>query len=398
MPVVHGARIQTRGDGQAEIEFENGSAVRLAPNSLLNVDELSLSSNGDRTSLLSLQEGTAYFDIENQHHDIFQISAGRQTFLPLKSAHFRLNAGDVALNLAVFKGDVQVTGSSIAETRIKKGETLTLNNNDPSHFELVKKIEAEPFDKWDANRRAYRSYYASANSYGNRHTPHYGMADLNFYGGFLDVPGYGSCWRPSYVPMGWDPFSDGAWVFYPGLGWTFASAYPWGWMPYHYGSWTWASGAGYCWLPSNRLTNWAAIPAVGYGAYGSTRHPFPPIRPPVAGRTGTTTVMVGAGPTTGTGGPGHRPLLSLDQALVHHSPRDLGVEAGVMTNGGHALVPLRQQCMNGNSSAAVSRASAPMSAPRMQPGGMSSSQSSNMGARPTPMPSSRSESRGQNPR
>src|SRR6266852_2108888 len=54
MPVVHGTRVWTRTDGQAEIEFEDGSTVRLAPDSLLTMDELSLTSDGDKVTRLSL--------------------------------------------------------------------------------------------------------------------------------------------------------------------------------------------------------------------------------------------------------------------------------------------------------------------------------------------------------
>ena len=37
MPVLDGSRIQTGGDGQAEVEFGDGSVARLTPNSSLSV-------------------------------------------------------------------------------------------------------------------------------------------------------------------------------------------------------------------------------------------------------------------------------------------------------------------------------------------------------------------------
>ena len=40
MPVVDGSRLQTGGDGQAEIEFGDGSVARLTPNSALQFDHL----------------------------------------------------------------------------------------------------------------------------------------------------------------------------------------------------------------------------------------------------------------------------------------------------------------------------------------------------------------------
>ena len=40
MPVVDGSRLQTGGDGQAEVEFGDGSVARLTPNSVLEFDHL----------------------------------------------------------------------------------------------------------------------------------------------------------------------------------------------------------------------------------------------------------------------------------------------------------------------------------------------------------------------
>ncbi len=42
---------------------------------------------------------------------------------------------------------------------------------------------------------------------------------------------------------------NGAWGFYPGYGYMFASAYPWGWMPYRYGNWMFVPSYGWMWQP-----------------------------------------------------------------------------------------------------------------------------------------------------
>jgi len=49
-------------------------------------------------------------------------------------------------------------------------------------------------------------------------------------------------WQPYFAGVGWNPFMDGAWSWYPGMGFMWASAYPWGWMPYYYGNWAYAPG------------------------------------------------------------------------------------------------------------------------------------------------------------
>ena len=71
------------------------------------------------------------------------------------------------------------------------------------------------------------------------------MSDMNYYGAYSNVPGFGMMWQPYFTGVGWNPFMDGAWSWYPGFGYMFASAYPWGWMPYRYGSWMSVPGMGW---------------------------------------------------------------------------------------------------------------------------------------------------------
>ena len=46
MPIVEGMKISTGSDGAAELEFEDGSTVRLTPDSLLDVQKLASSDDG----------------------------------------------------------------------------------------------------------------------------------------------------------------------------------------------------------------------------------------------------------------------------------------------------------------------------------------------------------------
>jgi hypothetical protein len=95
------------------------------------------------------------------------------------------------------------------------------------------------------------------------------------YGTWVDVDGYGRCWRPSVVIYnpGWQPYCDhGHWV-YTDCGWYWFSDYSWGWAPFHYGRWFQHSRWGWCWTPdtvwgpswvtwrySNDYCGWAPLP------------------------------------------------------------------------------------------------------------------------------------------
>ena len=75
------------------------------------------------------------------------------------------------------------------------------------------------------------------------------------YGSWVEVDGYGRCWRPTVVnyDSGWRPYCDrGHWV-YTDCGWYWDSDYSWG-ATFHYGRWFQNSSYGWCWYPD---TVWA---------------------------------------------------------------------------------------------------------------------------------------------
>src|SRR5689334_7249602 len=61
-------------------------------------------------------------------------------------------------------------------------------------------------------------------------------APLASHGTWVEVRGYGRCWRPSGIVVGWRPYCDGEWVW-TDCGWYWQSDEPWSWACYHYGSW-----------------------------------------------------------------------------------------------------------------------------------------------------------------
>src|SRR5690348_2315716 len=57
MPVTQGVRLESGDNGRAEVEFENGSVLRLADNTSVEFTQLSLASNGDRMSDVRVNDG-----------------------------------------------------------------------------------------------------------------------------------------------------------------------------------------------------------------------------------------------------------------------------------------------------------------------------------------------------
>ncbi len=109
---------------------------------------------------------------------------------------------------------------------------------------------------------------------------------------------------------------NGAWAWYPGVGYMWVSGYPWGWMPYYYGNWAYAGGYGWFWQPGYWNT-WAPVPTV-VNPPVRTPVPKPPIR-------GTGIVMVGQGLTA-------NPAKTPSRLAIRQGSAGFGVPRGAVRN------------------------------------------------------------------
>ncbi len=296
MPITQGMTIATQDNGRAEVQFEDGSTLRLTPGTQVSFPQLGLRSSGARVTTAQVDQGVAYFNVRHKGDDEFRVAfSGREIDLD-RNVRFRLDLTGANPELAVFKGELDVHAPS-GEARVKKDQTLTFDAEDPDRYQLAKDIASEAWDSWDNDRVRYESQY-SASSYAQ--SPYgYGQSDLNYYGSWVSWPGYGMVWRPAGVGYAWDPFYNGAWAWYPGFGYTWVSTYPWGWTPYRYGSWVFVSGYGWAWRPGAWRT-WNAIPPV-YNAPPNYHRP----RPPAPG-----TVIVRGRP--------HNPTVVVERGVIHN--------------------------------------------------------------------------------
>ncbi len=257
-------------NGQAEVEFENGSTVRLTPETRVSFDSLSLL-DGAKANQLTLEQGIAYFNLNHKDKNEFTVQLAGRDFEAKKSAHFRAEVARDSARLAVFNGQVEVAGPGKSLT-VHKHETFNFDPEDQARYAVAKGIDEYQFDTWDSQRDQYQAQYARVNYASG--APYYGWDDLNYYGSFAYIPGYGNIWRPYGVGYGWDPYSVGYWMWYPSFGYTWVSPYAWGWTPYRYGGWQFISGYGWGWRPGP-WHSWNTVAPV-YGAPPYYRVPIHP--------------------------------------------------------------------------------------------------------------------------
>ena len=235
-------------DGRAEVEFENGAMAFLAENTVLEFYDLSLN-DGAKTTRLVLRQGTASFYVNPADEDYFSVTGGDFTVEANSRASFRLDNFDDGSIVNVSKGHVSVLRKN-KTTLVAKGQSLSVHAGDEASLTVGQAASGDDFDRWVSGREdSVLSATNAAQRYINSPTYTSGIADLYTYGSWYPVSGYGNCWRPYGVGLGWSPFDNGGWFMDPWFGWGFVGYQPWGWLPYHYGGWVFDPGFGWLWSP-----------------------------------------------------------------------------------------------------------------------------------------------------
>jgi hypothetical protein len=276
-PFSVGDRIYTRNNSRASLAFTGRNFARLNPNTSLDV--LSLS---DRRTQLALRDGSAIFDVGYlDPNDLFEVATpyGAVDFQQPGLYNVAIdNNGQVLVS--VLSGLAQVVGLG-GSGQINKGELLTLigqtaadvvlsrlDGRDAGY--LVDDYYGYQYPRYyDGRYRDYNAYLSDpyyfdpyrrnvSYQYANSYIP--GLYDLDYYGDWQNVSGYGNCWAPR-VDSGWTPYESGYWINDYPYGPTWVSNEPWGYAPYHYGRWAYAGDRWY-WVPDATNTTPVYAPAL----------------------------------------------------------------------------------------------------------------------------------------
>ena len=264
-PFSVGDRIYTRDNSRASLAFTGRNFARLNPNTSLDI----LTLNDERTQL-ALRDGSAMFDVGYlDDGDLFEVATpyGAVDFQEPGLYNVGIDNGQVLVS--VLSGLAQVVGLG-GSGQISKGEMLTLlgqtaadvvlsrvDGRDAGY--LVDDYYAYQYPRYyDGRYRDYNAYlsdpyyydpyrrYASY-QYANSYIP--GLYDLDYYGDWQNVSGYGYAWSPR-VDAGWMPYQSGYWMNDYPYGPTWVSSEPWGYAPYHYGRWAFVGDRWY-WIPES---------------------------------------------------------------------------------------------------------------------------------------------------
>ena len=272
MPITERTMLKT-GLGFAEVEFEDNSTLRLTPNSLVEFQRLELLPSGAKVSTINVERGTVFVSLSRSPGQEFKLTFGHQETSLAPATNLRLFLSGTWATLAVFGGSVQLD-TPAGPLFVSKKKTLTLELLSPPQITVSKNVEA-PYDEWNQQAIEYHEHFAKGKAFANTVNTS-GVSDMNRYGRLVNT-GCGPLWRPYFATAVWDPFANGAWVWYPAWGYAWVSPYPWGWMPYHYGSWEYCPGYGWGWRRSG--TKFRPIPKPVKPPHGIPPGPRPPRHP-----------------------------------------------------------------------------------------------------------------------
>jgi hypothetical protein len=255
LPIRQGYVLAT-DKGRAEVEFENGAMAFLAEDTVLEFYDLSLD-DGAKTTRLVLHQGSASFYVNPAGGDYFSVTGGDFTVEAVDRTSFRVDNFDDGSTVNVLKGHISLLRKD-KTTTLAKGQSFSMRAGDDSSVSIDRLPDNDDFDRWVSGRiDSVATATTAAQQYVS--SPYYtsGLADLYTYGSWYPVAGYGHCWRPYGVGLGWSPFASGGWFMDPVFGWSFMGSQPWGWLPYHFGGWIYDPVFGWLWSPGG----------LGYGAF-----------------------------------------------------------------------------------------------------------------------------------
>ncbi len=187
MPIEQGVSIATARHSIVEVQFENGSTLRLGELSRVDFMQMGIGPDGGYINHLKLAVGFTTVNIIPQRHDEYVLAASGASLVPHGKTEFRADLSHAHLRVEVFKGRVQAADSSQSQ-QLARNQVLACDYSVRADFHVTENIQMDEWDRWVQ----MRDRQASLAAYG---VPAPGMYDwergLMPFGGDGTFPGFG---------------------------------------------------------------------------------------------------------------------------------------------------------------------------------------------------------------
>ncbi len=240
-PMVTGDDLWADEDSRAEVHV-GSAAIRLGAKT--GITFLTLD---DHTTQIRLAQGSLILRVRHvDDDDTYEIDTPNLAFTLLQPGEYRIDvSADGSQTITtVWHGRGRVTGGGFTYS-VVANQSATFTGSDHLDYDLEQIPQRDDFDGWAFDRDQHEDQADSANYVSREMT---GYEDLDENGDWSYVAGYGECWRPRAVAVGWAPYRYGHWAWVGPWGWTWVEEEPWGFAPFHYGRWAYVN-SGWFWVP-----------------------------------------------------------------------------------------------------------------------------------------------------
>ncbi|MGC2475647.1 MAG: DUF6600 domain-containing protein [Candidatus Sulfotelmatobacter sp.] len=265
-PMVTGDDLWADENSRAEVHV-GSAAIRLGAQT--GITFLTLD---DNTTQIRLAQGSLIVRVRHvDDDDTYEIDTPSIAFTILQQGEYRVDVSQDGSRSVVtaWHGRGHVTGGGFSYNVLAGQSATFIGTQDHLDYDLGQVPDRDDFDGWAFDRDDREDRADSANYVSREMT---GYEDLDDNGDWSYVAGYGPCWRPRAVVVGWAPYRYGHWAYVGPWGWTWVEDEPWGFAPFHYGRWAFVSN-GWFWVPGPVVVRPVWAPAlVGFVGGGPGFH------------------------------------------------------------------------------------------------------------------------------
>jgi hypothetical protein len=257
-PLVTGDNLWADENSRAEVHI-GSTALRLGSKTGITLLEVS-----DRAAQIRLAQGSLIVRVRHvDDEDSYEVDSPNVAFVVTQPGDYRIDVDPDGnrTEVTVWRGRGEVTGGGNSYTVVANQHATfssTSTDTDQLDYELGQIPDQDGLDSWALDRDQIEDQSDSANYVSREMT---GYEDLDEYGSWSYVAGYGTVWQPAGVAVGWAPYRFGHWIWVGPWGWTWVENEPWGFAPFHYGRWAFA-GSAWVWVPGPSVVRPVYAPAL----------------------------------------------------------------------------------------------------------------------------------------
>lgn len=184
MPIEEGFSVATERNGFAEVQFENGSTVRIGEFSRVDFKELELGPRSGYVNHLTLVVGLATVNVSPERHDTYVVTAAGVNVTPRGKAEFRTDLKGGRMRVEVFHGRVLAADAKQSEV-LGKNRAVVYDYHATAAFQETRAIQRDEWDRWvqERDREADLAAYRRTEDPNNTGGLLYGWDDLTPFGG-----------------------------------------------------------------------------------------------------------------------------------------------------------------------------------------------------------------------